>query len=132
MKNERLHDIVQVSSKKLGIKVEKVKCRRNWYQEKIAFISRVIEPMLKLRDFGFEESEIELFVQGVEDSLDSAIFFFLLKKNRKESKNFNEFKDKMISDWDSPKILDYLNDISDIILDDFFIRKGGIIFLKES
>jgi len=128
MLNQRLYNIVQVSSKKLGIKLEDVKKKPNWEDEKADFISRVTEPMIMLKDFGFTDSEVKAFIQGVEDSLDSVIFFFLLKKMGKESKNSHEFKEKMIAEWYSPEVLVYLKDISDIIEDAFFIRKGGMCF----
>ena len=132
MLNQRLYNIVQVSSKKLGIKLEDVKKKQNWKQEKDAFISRVTEPMIMLKDFGFTDSEVKAFTKGAEESLDSVIFFFLLKKMGKESKNSHEFKEKMIAEWYSPELLHYLKDISDIIEDAFFIRKGGIIFPKKT
>ena len=128
MKNQRLYDIVQTSSKRLGIETKDVEKRYNWKQEKDAFISRVTEPMIMLRDFGFTDSEVKAFTKGVEESLDSVIFFYLVKKMVKESKDLEEFQEKLITEWHSPKLLNYLNDISDIILDDFFIRKGGICF----
>lgn len=131
MLNQRLYNIVQVSSKKLGIKLEDVKKKPNWEDEKADFISRVTEPMIMLKDFGFTDSEVKAFIQGVEDSLDSVIFFFLLKKMGKESKNSHEFKEKMIAEWYSPEVLVYLKDISDIIEDAFFIRKGVICFTKS-
>ena len=128
MKNQRLYDIVQTSSKRLGIEIKDVEKRYNWKQERDAFISRVTEPMIMLRDFGFTDSEVKAFTKGAEESLDSVIFFYLVKKMVKESKDLEEFQEKLITEWHSPKLLNYLNDISDIILDDFFIRKGGICF----
>ena len=128
MLNQRLYDIVQTSSKRLGIEIKDVEKRYNWKQERDAFISRVTEPMIMLRDFGFTDSEVKAFTKGVEESLDSVIFFYLVKKMVKESKDLEEFQEKLITEWHSPKLLNYLNDISDIILDDFFIRKGGICF----
>ena len=128
MLNQRLYDIVQTSSKRLGIEIKDVEKRYNWKQERDAFISRVTEPMIMLRDFGFTDSEVKAFTKGAEESLDSVIFFYLVKKMVKESKDLEEFQEKLITEWHSPKLLNYLNDISDIILDDFFIRKGGICF----
>ena len=128
MLNQRLYDIVQTSSKRLGIETKDVKKRYNWKQERDAFIGRVTEPMIMLKDFGFTDSEVKAFIKGAEESLDSVIFFYLVKKMVKESKDSEEFQEKIVTEWHSPKLLDYLNDISDIILDDFFIRKGGICF----
>ena len=128
MLNQRLYDIVQTASKRVGIEIKDVEKRYNWKQERDAFISRVTEPMIMLRDFGFTGSEVKAFTKGAEESLDSVIFFYLVKKMVKESKDLEEFQEKLITEWHSPKLLNYLNDISDIILDDFFIRKGGICF----
>ena len=126
--NQRLYDIVQTSSKRLGIETKDVERRYNWEQERDAFIQRVTEPMIMLKDFGFTDSEVKAFIKGAEESLDSVIFFYLMKKVRKECKNGKEFKEKLESDWESPELLDYLNDISSIVLNDFFIKKGGMCF----
>lgn len=126
--SQRLYNIVKVTSEKLGIKTQDIKERSDWTAEVRAFIDKVAEPMLKLRYFGFKESEVEAFIQEAETTLDSVIFFYLMKKVVKESKDSEEFQANLVTAWNSPQLLRNLNDIADIVLDDFFIRKGGMIF----
>ena len=76
---QRLYNIVKVTSEKLGIKTQDIKERSDWTVEVRAFIDKVTEPMLKLMYFGFKESEVESFIQEAETTLDSVIFFYLMK-----------------------------------------------------
>lgn len=125
---QRLYNIVKVTSEKLGIKTQDIKERSDWTAKVRSFIDKVAEPMLKLRYFGFKESEVEAFIQEAETTLDSVIFFYLMKKVGKESKDPDEFQKKLVEEWQSLQLWNCLNDIANIVLDDFFIRKGGMIF----
>lgn len=125
---QRLYNIVKVTSEKLGIKTQDIKERSDWTVEVRAFIDKVTEPMLKLMYFGFKESEVESFIQEAETTLDSVIFFYLMKKVGKESKDPEEFQEKLAGEWQSLQLWKCLNDIANIVLDDFFIRKGGMCF----
>lgn len=126
--NQRLYNLVKSTSEKLGIKTQDIKERSDWIVEVKAFIDKVTEPMVKLKYFGFNDREVEAFILGSETTLDIVVFFFLMKKIGKESDTSEEFKKKLTTEWNSPQVLDYLNDIADIVLDDFFIRKGGMCF----
>ena len=125
---QRLYNIVKVTSEKLGIKTQDIKERSDWTVEVRAFIDKVTEPMLKLMYFGFKESEVESFIQEAETTLDSVIFFYLMKKVGKESKDPEEFQEKLVGEWQSLQLWKCLNDIANIVLDDFFIKKGGMCF----
>ena len=125
---QRLYNIVKVTSEKLGIKTQDIKERSDWTVEVRAFIDKVTEPMLKLMYFGFKESEVESFIQEAETTLDSVIFFYLMKKVGKESKDPEEFQEKLVWEWQSLQLWKCLNDIANIVLDDFFIKKGGMCF----
>ena len=125
---QRLYNIVKVTSEKLAIKTQDIKERSDWTVEVRAFIDKVTEPMLKLMYFGFKESEVESFIQEAETTLDSVIFFYLMKKVGKESKDPEEFQEKLVGEWQSLQLWKCLNDIANIVLDDFFIRKGGMCF----
>lgn len=125
---QRLYNIVKVTSEKFGIKTQDIKERSDWTVEVRAFIDKVTEPMLKLMYFGFKESEVESFIQEAETTLDSVIFFYLMKKVGKESKDPEEFQEKLVGEWQSLQLWKCLNDIANIVLDDFFIKKGGMCF----
>ena len=128
MDNQRLYNIVITSSEMLGVKTEDIKKRGEWNAEVKAFIDKVSVTMLSLRDFGFTEAEVESFICGAESIMDKVIFFYLMKKTSKDSTVPEEFKQRVVSEWYSSNIFEYLNDISDIVLDAFFEQKGGSCF----
>lgn len=127
-----LEKMVQVTSKELGINTKEIEKRHNWEEEKKSFIQSVIGPMRMLKDFGFTEDEVKDFRRVAGKYLDKIIFFYLMEKVRKECKNGKEFKEKLDSEWHSPDLLNCLGYISFILLEEFFVRKGGIIFMEES
>ena len=126
--SQRLYNLVVSTSDRLGIKVEGVKQREDWNDGKNTFITSVIAPMQALKDFGFTDSEITSFINGSNMTLEYVLFWYIIKKAAKESKNPKEFQAEIITKWYSDDLLDSLVEIADIILDDFFTHKGGTCF----
>ncbi len=126
--SQRLYNIVKTTSTMLGIDTKNVEKRRCWNEELNEFIKTISKTMLSLKYFGFTEKEVNEFILGTETMLDSAIFLYLMKKVAKESTNQEEFKSRLVQEWNSPQMLDCLNEIFDIVLDAFFAKKGGISF----
>lgn len=126
--SQRLFNLVLSTSDRLGIKIESVKQRKDWKNDKDAFITSVIAPMQALKDFGFTESEIQSFILGSNMTLEYVLFLYIVKQAAKESKNYKEFQEEIITKWNAKDLLNNLAKISDIFLDDFFTRKGGVCF----
>ena len=127
-----LEKMVQVTSKELGIDTKEIEKRHNWEEEKKSFIQSVIEPMRMLKDFGFTDYEVKAFRRVAGKYLDKIIFFYLMEKVRKECNTGEELKKKIDLEWHSTDLLNCLGEISCILLDEFFVRKGGIIFPKKT
>lgn len=127
-----LEKMVQVTSKELGIDTKEIEKRHNWEEEKKSFIQSVIEPMRMLKDFGFTDNEVKAFRRVAGKYLDKIIFFYLMEKVRKECNTGEELKKKIDLEWHSTDLLNCLGEISCILLDEFFVRKGGIIFPKKT
>ena len=64
----------------------------------------------------------------VKSILKSIIICHILKKVSKNATDEKELKTKIIKEWNSRNVLDNLDEMSEVILDDFFERKGGVVF----
>lgn len=128
MKSKNLMEIVKKASILMDIPYEKIQERKEWKEEKKRFIDDITYVMLSLKYFGFTENEAYSFIRGSEKTLDSVLFFFILKKCREKTKTFSELKVAVTAEWYSDTVWKNLNEISSIILDAFFEKKGGICF----
>lgn len=126
--SQRMYNIILLTGEKIGINPDEVRKRSDWDKIVNDFTQTIAGTMSQLKYFGFKDYEIEAFTLGVKISLDSAIFLYLMKKIGKETKDPKEFQKKFAEEWQSPQLLDYLDDITNIVLDDFFVKKGGICF----
>lgn len=128
---QRLYNIILLVSSSCKINIDEIKQKKQWNSDKREFINQITNVMYQLQDFGFTKSEIDGFVNGAETTLHFVLFLYMMKKNAKKAKSQDEFQELMIREWNSEKCLDNLNDISGLILDDFFEKKGGSVFRNK-
>ena len=126
--SQRIYNIILLTAEKVGIKPDEIRKRSDWDKIVNDFTQTIAGTMSQLKYFGFKDYEIEAFTLGVKTSLDSTIFLYIMKKVGKETKDPKQFQKKFAEEWQSPQLLDYLDDITNIVLDDFFVKKGGICF----
>ncbi len=130
--SQRLYNIVLTVSNNCNIDLNEITRRKQWEKEKRDFVSQVSDPMYALLDFGFTKEEIRQFESSVDLTLHYALFLYVIKKEAKKTKNPKDCRKRIIREWRTEKVFDNLNEMRDIILDDFFEKKGGIVFRKNS
>lgn len=123
-----LFNLTVLVSSDLKIDLNEIKNREEWNDAKNSFVRKVTSVMFQLENFGFKKSEISSFISGTEITLNYALFFYILKKVSKNATDEKELKTKIIKEWNSRNVLDNLDEMSEVILDDFFERKGGVVF----
>ena len=123
-----LFNLTVLVSSDLKIDLNEIKNREEWNDAKNSFVRKVTSVMFQLENFGFKKSEISSFILGTEITLNYALFFYILKKVSKNATDEKELKTKIIKEWNSRNVLDNLDEMSEVILDDFFERKGGVVF----
>ena len=123
-----LFNLTVLVSSDLKIDLNEIKNREEWNDAKNSFVRKVTSVMFQLENFGFKKSEISSFISGTEITLNYALFFYILKKVSKNATDEKELKTKIIKEWNSRNVLDNLDEMSAVILDDFFERKGGVVF----
>lgn len=123
-----LFNLTVLVSSDLKIDLNEIKNREEWNDAKNSFVRKVTSVMFQLENFGFKKSEISSFISGTEITLNYALFFYILKKVSKNATDEKELKTKIIKEWNSRNVLDNLDEMSEVILDDFFEKKGGVVF----
>ena len=123
-----LFNLTVLVSSDLKIDLNEIKNREEWNDAKNSFVRKVTSVMFQLENFGFKKSEISSFISGTEITLNYALFFYILKKVSKNATDEKELKTKIIKEWNSRNVLDNLDEMSEVILDDFFEIKGGVVF----
>ena len=123
-----LFNLTVLVSSDLKIDLNEIKNREEWNDAKNSFVRKVTSVMFQLENFGFKKSEISSFISGTEITLNYALFLYILKKVSKNATDEKELKTKIIKEWNSRNVLDNLDEMSEVILDDFFERKGGVVF----
>lgn len=129
MKNaQRLLNLTLMVSSNLEIEIDEIKRREQWEVAKIFFLNKITSMMFQLQYFGFTKSEINRFILGTEATLNYALFFFVLRESLKIVNDIDELKTRITKEWNSNNVFDNLDEMAELIIDDFFEKKGGVVF----